>query len=119
MGQKVAVDGGDGIYFTEYNGISWLPSVNVAPLGKITIDAQPDAMNTTAPWTLTGPDSYSLTGAGDLILNDLVMGDYMITWGDLSGWTTPGSETKAVIDGGTTNFTGTYAQQTGIIFVYI
>jgi pimeloyl-ACP methyl ester carboxylesterase len=89
------------------------------PAGTATIDAQPDAMNAAAPWTLTGPDSYSRTGTGDLTINNLASGDYTITWGAVLGWTTPALETKALTNGETTTFTGTYVQQTGSLTVTI
>ena len=84
------------------------------PVGTIIIEAQPDAVNTTAPWSLTGPDGYSNTGAGDRTLNNLPLGNYTLAWRDLAGWSKPAnfSETKAVMDVGTTTFVGTYSQIT-------
>lgn len=78
--------------------------------GAVTINAQPDELNTTAPWTLTGSNSYSTSGKGDFTINDLAPGDYTLTWGDLVGWTkpSPASSKQTLTVGGTITFTGTY-----------
>jgi len=72
----------------------------------------PDSIN--SPWPLTGPDSYNQSGAGDHTLISPAVGDYTLTWGDVSGWFKPAPvlETKAVTDGATTTFDGMYVQIT-------
>jgi bacillolysin len=99
---------------TAANSTTQAYTVTVTQLGRVVIDALPDALNATAPWTLTGPNSYSQTGTWDLTLNNLAAGNYTITWRAVSGWEKPSppSETKAVTNGGTTTFSGTYVQQT-------
>jgi len=87
------------------------------PVGTATIDARPDALNATAPWTLTGPYSYSHPGTGDKTLNNLPIGDYTITWEAVTGWTPPTPATLAITSGGTTNFNGTYVRQTGTAII--
>ena len=86
-------------------------------VGTVVVNPDPDSIN--APWTLTGPGSYSETGTGDQTLNNLPVGDYTIAWGDVAGWTTPSpaSETKAVTSGETTIFTGAYSPPGGGFFV--
>jgi hypothetical protein len=89
----------------------------VQQLGTVVINPDPDSIN--APWTLTGPYSYSHSGTGDQTLNNLPVGDYTITWGDVAGWTrpSPASETKAVTNGATTTFTGTYSKSGGFYVI--
>jgi hypothetical protein len=68
--------------------------------------------NVTAPWTLTGPNSFSQTGTGNLTLPNLAPGNYILTWGDANGWTKPSpataNQTLSVF--GTITFTGIYEQ---------
>lgn len=84
----------------------------VHEVSAIKINPDPNSIN--APWTLTGPDSYNQSGVGDHTLISPPVGDYTLTWGDILGWLKPipVSEMKAVIDGVTTTFSGTYVQQT-------
>lgn len=79
-----------------------------AATGSVVVNPSPDSLS--APWTLTGPNSYSRTGNGDATLTNLNVGDYTVTWGDVTGWLkpAPASVTKAVTNGGTTTFTGVY-----------
>lgn len=67
-------------------------------------------VNVAAPWTLTGPNSFTQTGKGDLTLTNLAPGDYTITWGDVNGWTkpSPATSTQTLTAGGTITFIGTY-----------
>ena len=85
--------------------------------GRVVINPEPAAMNSTAPWTLTGPNSYIQTGTGDQTVNNLTVGNYTITWGAVTGWTSPAQATKALTNGGTTTFIGTYVQQTGTVVI--
>ena len=85
----------------------------IQQVGTVVINPDPNSIN--APWTLTGPYSYSQSGTGYQTLSNLPIGDYTIAWGDVAGWTKPAGETKAVTNGGTTTFTGTYVQQTNPI----
>ncbi len=74
--------------------------------GSIIIDPGPDSLN--APWTLTGPAGYSLSGTGDQTINKLAAGDYTVTWGASGSWTSPSNETKSLASGGSVTFTGNY-----------
>lgn len=87
--------------------------------GKVVINPQPDAMNATAPWTLTYPDSHSQSGTGDLTLNNCPVGYYMIAWGNVPGWITPSPAevTKNLTTGGTITFSGTYVEKAPVIQV--
>jgi hypothetical protein len=87
-----------------------LPSGSCAASSSVVISAEPAAM-TMAPWTLTGPASYSQSGTGDLAVYNLTPGDYTLTWGDVPGWEKPSppSSTRALAVGGTIAFTGTYS----------
>jgi len=74
--------------------------------GTIVIDVNDDSLD--APWTLTKPGNVDVTGNGDATFTDMPVGSYVMTWGDVLDYTTPGSEQLAVLDGGTVTFTGTY-----------
>jgi len=91
--------------------------VEEAGSGTIVIDPSPDSLN--APWTLTGPDSYSNNGTGDQTLNDIPVGDYTMNWGHVSGWTRPADETLALSADATITYNGTYVDNpaTGAIVV--
>jgi len=80
--------------------------------GSIAVNPEPNAIN--APWTLTGPDSYSHSGTGDETISSLTPGSYMITWKAVTGWDLPdpATETLVLADGGTVTSTGTYTEQT-------
>ncbi|MDX2474402.1 MAG: hypothetical protein QNL91_11900 [Candidatus Krumholzibacteria bacterium] len=85
------------------------------PVGTCVINPSPDALE--APWTLVGPDSYSVSATGDQTLNELVPGDYTITWGEVGGWDTPPSESQTLLADATATFTGTYVGQIGVIVI--
>lgn len=77
-------------------------------LGTVIIDPSPDSIN--ASWSLAGPDGYNASGTGDETLTNLDPGDYTVTWGAVSGWTTPSNSTQALVDE-TVTFGGTYVQE--------
>ncbi len=74
----------------------------------IVIDAEPNIAN--APWTVTGPNGYTLSGNGDRVLAGMAAGSYTIAWGAAAGWKLPAvaSETKSLAAGGSQTFTGAY-----------
>lgn len=74
--------------------------------GTIVIDPEPDAIN--APWSLAGPCNYSSNGAGDQTLTSLYPGEYTVTWGAVSGWTTPSNVTQTLTAGNTLTLSGVY-----------
>jgi hypothetical protein len=95
-------------------GTTYGSDMTVLQIGTVVIYPEPAAMNATAPWTLSGPNNYTWTGTGDLTINNLVLGNYTIIWGDVSGWIkpSPATETKALSNGGMTTFNGLYVHQT-------
>jgi len=84
--------------------------------GTIYIDPNPGHLN--APWTLTGPCSFLETGHGDETLEDLLPGEYTVTWGSVADWTNPPEQTQTLETDGVLTFTGTYLQG-GAGFVHI
>jgi uncharacterized protein (TIGR02145 family) len=82
--------------------------------GTIVIDPSPDSIN--APWSITGPDSYSAGGAGDDTLLNLAPGDYTLTWGDVWSWITPADETRYLSLAETLTFSGIYGE-TGTVVI--
>ncbi len=82
-----------------------------AETGTIEIDATPDAIN--APWTLTGPSSYSTSGTGDQTLASLNTGSYTLTWGPMAGWMAPANDTQTLAADATLTFSGTYVVDPG------
>jgi hypothetical protein len=80
-------------------------------VGTIVIDPSPDALD--APWMLTGPDGYSESDTGDRALPNVPAGDYTLTWGEVSGWLGPPSETRSLAADATVTFTASYVEDTG------
>ncbi|MCK4538765.1 MAG: hypothetical protein KAV42_08215 [Candidatus Krumholzibacteria bacterium] len=68
-------------------------------------------------WNLSGPGSYNYDATGDITLDRLAEGDYTITWGDVSGYVTPASETLSLTAGNTVEFTATYTEAIGTIVI--
>jgi len=79
--------------------------------GTIVIDPSPDTLN--APWSLSGPNSYSTSGTGDKTLTELATGEYTITWGAVSGWIKPSNATQTLAANQTVTFSGTYIEEGG------
>jgi len=63
-----------------------------------------------ASWTLTDPEGDEVQGTGSTFLDDLLPGDYTVTWGDLAGFETPAAETQSMSAGETLEFVGTYVE---------
>ena len=63
-----------------------------------------------ASWTLMGPEDDEVEGTGSTFLDDLLPGDYTVTWDDLAGFETPTAETQSMSEGETLEFVGTYAE---------
>ncbi len=102
------------------NGSLTFTGVYVVQTGTITIDPEPDIIN--APWQITGPGGSSHTGSGNLTLTDMAVGSYMLTWGDVTAWTTPDPAviTQTLMANGTLTFVGYYIETVSIPdFVYI
>jgi hypothetical protein len=67
------------------NDLSKVTSQGLFSISGGTVMINPDPDNISAPWTLTGPNSYSQSGVGDQTLTSLAPGDYTLTWGDVPG----------------------------------
>ncbi|GAF74921.1 unnamed protein product, partial [marine sediment metagenome] len=85
--------------------------------GTITVNPSPDQLN--APWTITGPDSFSYSGAGDETVSGLGPGDYTLTWGNVTEWNTPvtNPEILNLPSGGSITFYGPYYTQMETLIV--
>ena len=60
---------------------------------------------------MTGPETH--TGSGtDWSVSNAAPGEYTITYDAVSGWETPGLETKILTADGSISFTGTYTDTT-------
>ncbi len=90
-----------------------MPDANPGPTSSISVDPNPDALN--APWTLTGPDSYSYQGSGDEIVEALALGTYSITWSAIGGATSPAPATAELVltEDASGLFIGNYDQKAG------
>lgn len=85
--------------------------VNTGPLwnsGQIVIDVEPDASN--APWSLNSLEGFHLTGSGDHVIPAAPAGTYVLSWGDVPGYTSPDLNPQAQIlnVGETITFIGEY-----------
>lgn len=60
-----------------------------------------------ATFTITGPQTYGGSGKSWSV-SDAPTGTYTITYGDISGYITPSSETKTLSASGSITFSGTY-----------
>ena len=77
--------------------------------GTVVVDVEPE--NLEAGWSLSGPDGFTLSGNGDVVLENVVVGDYSIAWGEEPLWGAPLDETQSLAAGGTVTFAGTYDPQ--------
>jgi hypothetical protein len=62
----------------------------------------------TAAFTVAGPATFPGSGMLDVVL-DALLGTYSVTFGAVSGYTTPSSPSQTLTAGGTITFIGTYA----------
>ena len=90
-------------------------TVNV--VGGCTILVVPSPSELDAPWTLTGPNSFSQAGTGSVSVTGLESGDYTVTWGAVSDWTEPDPETRTLAAGASITVTGAYERETGTVVV--
>jgi hypothetical protein len=73
------------------------------PTPAITVSTNLDQ----ATFTITGPKTYQDSGKS-WSTSDAPAGTYTITYGEVSGYVTPSSETDTLSDGGSITFSGTY-----------
>lgn len=67
------------------------------PVGEIVLDPAPDWLQ--APWTLVSADAQVHSGEGERKLTQLPVGDYVLTWGDVPGFSTPRTRTVTLTAG--------------------
>ena len=94
----------------------------VFPLGgAVTIVINPDPDSLGASWSIVGACGFSERGAGDRTLTGLHPGEYTLTWGEVSGWITPGDSQQTLTADETTTFSEIYVDagdaDTGTIVV--
>ena len=102
--------------FTSFTA-TYRPSGGEAQPGQVIINPNPDELN--APWTLEGPNGYTLDGTGDEVLEDLELGDYLITRGAVLGWETPEPQTGTLIENQGLNFDAEYLSLSASSFVFV
>lgn len=73
--------------------------------GTIVIDQYPDNLSG-AGWSLAGPRNDN--GTGDVTLLDRPIGDYTMTWIDVSGYITPSTSTQTLNADDSITFSGVY-----------
>jgi len=91
-----------------YAGCSSDDPIGPDATGTIVINPMPDVID--APWTLAGPNDNGRNDNGGATLSDMAVGEYTLTWGDVSGWTTPTSPPQTLAADGTVTFSGTYIE---------
>lgn len=85
------------------NVVNYMISLSAPQSGTIEVSANLED----ATFTISGPDFYS--GSGKFwSQSDAPPGDYTITYGSVSGYKTPASETKTLSSGGSIIFFGDY-----------
>jgi hypothetical protein len=63
--------------------------------GNLSVDPNPDALN--ASWTVTGPDGFGTSRAGDQTLFELPAGEYFVSWDPVEGWEIPAPNPTTVL----------------------
>ncbi len=86
-----------------YNTTVDAPLVTLTLPGTVSVTTN----NTSATFTITGPATYSGSGTSWTHPNSPT-GTYSITFGTISGYTTPIDTPKTLTSGGTISFSGTY-----------
>ncbi len=74
----------------------------------VVIDGEPDGI--AAPWQLTGPNGFDVSGEGDTTVPVFFAGPYTLTWLAVPGWELPpdNPQQQTVQEDGTVTFVGTY-----------
>lgn len=95
------------IYFRAYSSYGWSPNcpsriVTVTAIGTVNVSS-----NISSSWTITGPATISGSGTSQSSPSKPA-GTYTITWGSVSGYATPASQSLSLSSGGTITFNGSY-----------
>lgn len=96
-------------------GLITLAGTYVLPPESVAINPRPNEID--APWSIVGPNDFGMTGSGDLVLGDMEMGSYTVTWEEVAGWETPGTSTETLVEGGAVVLTGAYYEPFGRIVI--
>ena len=84
--------------------------------GAMTVTISPDAaVSAGAMWSVDG-EAWQVGGA---TVSNLRVGPHTVAFNNITGWTTPASQTFNVSNGQTTSLGGVYVQQTGSLTVTI
>ena len=78
----------------------------ILPLGTVNVSS-----NIASSWTITGPTTITGSGTSQSYPSQPA-GTYTITWGSVSGYTAPATQSLTLASGGTITFTGTYTALT-------
>ncbi len=91
--------------------------VTLTQTGSISVDVSPDGIG--ASWTLASADKLVAVVQGDSTLSNLAVGQYTITWNEVSDWVTPtpGSVTVDLAAGDHFEFAGAYMQVPGTVVI--
>lgn len=76
------------------------------PYGTITVNPEPDSVNT--PWHVDGTWGFARDGYGDATLDALLPGVYAITLGAVAGYESPASSTPMLAENESVTFDGLY-----------
>ena len=105
-------DSVNGILYSAASGVLYRKGPDSSS-GTITVTST----DSSASWTITGP--ATLTGTGlSATYTAQPTGAYTITWGAVSGYTAPASQSFTLTPGGTISFNGTYTAATPTINVH-
>lgn len=99
----VVTDGGTTVLEGDYD----------ARVGSIQV--QPSPQGVYFPWTVRGPQDYVRNGFGSATLEDLLVGTYTITWGNVDRYVTPEPETRTLNVNQTLTFAAAFVLATGVI----
>lgn len=66
----------------------------VVPTGRIEIDPSPGHL--TVSWDLDSAEGDHYSGLGDAAFDEMALGEYTVTWGEVEGYVTPQAETATL-----------------------
>ncbi len=105
----VFIPGGFGGLATNITGLLFYPPSTQVTTSTITVTTLQNGQSLTGiPFTLTKDGVFYKNGATPFSDTAAPAGTYTITYGTLTGYITPPSETKTLAAGGTISFTGAY-----------
>ena len=94
-----------------------LSGAYVQQTGSLTVTISPaGAVTAGAMWNVDGGTTWYASGA---VVPNLSVGSHTVAFNNVSGWTTPSSQTATISNGTTASLSGAYVQQTGSLTVTI